>query len=70
MTTGVEARSQQLLRSWSAERPRSYDDTMAAWRSTCPRLSLWEYSLLAGLVAVRGDGSVIVTAAGCESLSA
>ena len=31
----------QFLR-WLEERPRSYADTMDAWRSNCPRLSAWE----------------------------
>ena len=31
--------------SWVADRPRNYHDTMEAWRSTCPRLSIWEDAL-------------------------
>ena len=27
---------------WVSSGPRTYDETMAAWRSTCPRLTIWE----------------------------
>jgi hypothetical protein len=30
---------------WVADRPRTYADAMEAWRSTCPRLSIWEDAL-------------------------
>ena len=39
---------------WVASRPRSYPEVMEAWRSTCPRLSVWEDALLDGLVAYDG----------------
>ena len=43
--------------AWLAERPRSYDEVMEAWRTSCPRLSVWEDAQLAGLVELeRGDG--------------
>ncbi len=64
--TETEARSQALLLRWIAERPRTCEETMAAWRSTCPRPPVWEDALLAGLVAVRADGAVELTAAGRE----
>jgi hypothetical protein len=35
---------------WLEERPRSYADTMDAWRSNCPRLSAWEDALEEGLI--------------------
>jgi hypothetical protein len=54
----------QLL-EWIDERQRSYAETMDAWRSSCPRLTVWEDAVADGLVAVR-DGSVVVTARGRE----
>jgi hypothetical protein len=36
--------TEQFL-TWVAERPRTYAETMEAWRSTCPRLSIWEDAL-------------------------
>ncbi len=51
------------LVEWIAERPRSYDDVMNAWRTSCPRLSVWEDTLDAGFVSVRfADGARIVAA--------
>ena len=42
--------------AWVGERPRSYGDAMDAWRSTCPRLSIWEDAVRDGLIAFeRGD---------------
>ena len=36
--------------TWLAERPRSYAEAMDAWRTSCPRLSVWEDATLDGLV--------------------
>jgi hypothetical protein len=36
--------TEQFL-AWVAARPRSYAEAMEAWRSTCPRLSIWEDAL-------------------------
>jgi hypothetical protein len=62
----VDAPTLELL-AWVAERPRTYGEAMEAWRTHCPRLTVWEDALLAGLVqVVRGeDGTrVELTAAG------
>ena len=40
--------------TWLADRPRTYADVMEAWRSTCPRISVWEDSFIAGLVRYEG----------------
>ena len=45
------------LLNWVAERPRTYDETMAAWRTSCPRMPIWEDATSDGLVTVSaGDG--------------
>ncbi|PYR89330.1 MAG: hypothetical protein DMG19_07385 [Acidobacteria bacterium] len=46
----------QLL-EWIAGRPRSYAETMDVWRSTCPRLTIWEDAVISGLVQVEADGA-------------
>jgi hypothetical protein len=54
---------------WVAEAPRSHADVMETWRSSCPRLSIWEDALLEGLV--RYDGArrrVELTPRGLEAL--
>jgi len=55
MTTS--ALTLQLL-AWVAARPRSYKDTMEAWRTTCPRLTIWEDALADGLVSVESGKSM------------
>jgi hypothetical protein len=42
--------------SWVADRPRSYAETMDAWRTSCPRLSVWEDAVIADLVRLDGEG--------------
>lgn len=41
----------QLL-AWVAARRRLYDETMEAWRTSCPRLPVWEDAVEAGLVEI------------------
>jgi DNA-binding NarL/FixJ family response regulator len=57
----------QLL-AWIAERDRTYAQTMEAWKSSCPRLTVWEDAIADGLVRIRRD-TVLLTAAGTELLS-
>ena len=45
----VSALTLQFL-EWLDETPRSYADTMEAWRSACPRMTIWEDALKDGLV--------------------
>ena len=65
----MNAPTLQLL-TWIADRPRSYAETMEAWRSTCPRLSIWEDALGDDLVRLEnGAGGlsecrVVLTAQG------
>ena len=43
--------------TWVVARPRTHAETMAAWRSTCPRYTPWEDALDAALVqVVTGEG--------------
>lgn len=37
---------------WVNEGPRPYDEVMDAWRTSCPRLTVWEDAVDAGLVTV------------------
>jgi hypothetical protein len=56
----------QLL-SWLAERPRGYAETIEAWKTSCPRLAVWEDGLADGLIRV-DRGRVLLTPAGVELL--
>ena len=42
--------------TWVASRRRTYTEAMEAWRSTCPRHSVWEDALVEGLVQISTDG--------------
>ena len=37
--------------AWLAPAPKPYAEVMDAWRTSCPRLTVWEDALDAGLVA-------------------
>jgi hypothetical protein len=70
----VVSRPTLELLAWVHERPRTYAETMDAWRSNCPRLSVWEDALADDLVEVvrRADASgstVVLTARGLDVLS-
>jgi aryl-alcohol dehydrogenase-like predicted oxidoreductase len=57
---------------WVAARPRTYTDVMDAWRTSCPRLTIWEDSVDQGLVArarQNGVAMVTVTALGRDLLT-
>jgi hypothetical protein len=43
--------------AWIADRPRNYAQTMEAWRSSCPRLSVWEDAIIEGLIRIDGDAN-------------
>ena len=38
--------------AWLARRPRTYDETMDAWRTSCPRFSIWEDALADRLLLI------------------
>jgi hypothetical protein len=46
--------------AWLAEQPRPYSEVMEAWRSSCPRLTVWEDALADGLIRQAGGRSGIV----------
>jgi hypothetical protein len=65
----------QLL-EWVAVRPRCYADVMDAWRTSCPRLPVWEAAVDGGLVRIEsfpgvamGECAVVLTAAGRQALT-
>jgi hypothetical protein len=36
--------------TWLAAEPRDYSEVMEAWRTSCPRLTVWEDAIDAGLI--------------------
>lgn len=58
------------LVEWVARRPRPYAEVMELWRTSCPRLTVWEDALERGLVTRdTGGATVAVTALGQRYLS-
>jgi hypothetical protein len=41
---------------WVSRCPRTYSDAMDAWRSSCPRQTVWEDALASGLIEVESSG--------------
>lgn len=46
-----------------ARAPRPYAEVMEAWRTSCPRLTVWEDALERGLVAYATEGGALCVAA-------
>lgn len=42
---------------WVSSRPRTYAEAMEAWRSTCPRQTVWEDALIDGFIQVESNGT-------------
>jgi hypothetical protein len=63
----VTASTVQLL-VWIAEQSRSYAETIEVWKTSCPRLAVWEDALAEDLVRI-DRGCVLLTAAGRELLT-
>ncbi len=42
--------------AWVAGGPRSYEQVMEGWRTSCPRLSIWEDAVQEGFVSLEASG--------------
>lgn len=54
------------LVEWVAKAPRPYAEVIDAWRTSCPRLTVWEDAVDRGYVtrqSVEGSGEMVVTTA-------
>ena len=72
MNDTVEAPILDLL-DWLTVRDRTYEEVMDAWRTSCPRLPVWEDANERGLIArekVNGNCVVRVTSSGLAVLTA
>jgi hypothetical protein len=59
------------LLEWVAKRDRTYDEVMDAWRTSCPKLPVWEDATDRGLVTLenlRGTNIVRLTPTGLALL--
>jgi hypothetical protein len=64
--TAPEPLLRQLL-TWVGETPRTYAETIDAWRSNCPRHPVLDDAFTDGLVRV-DQGHVVLTESGREAL--
>jgi len=56
---------------WVAREPRAYAEVIATWKTSCPRLTIWEDATERGYVAretLPGVGLVIAVTEGGEQL--
>jgi hypothetical protein len=68
VNTVTDALTRQMLQ-WIGARPRDYAEVLEAWRTTCPRLSIWEDACINGLIdREAGTGRVILSSAGKDFL--
>ena len=70
MTDPVEALILDLL-DWLTLRDRTYEEVMAAWRTSCPRLPVWEEANDRGLITreeVNGNSMIRVSSVGLALL--
>ncbi len=61
MTDPTDALVLDLV-EWVAVRPRPYGEVMEAWRTSCPRLTVWEDAVDQGVVACEqqeGAGTIV-----------
>jgi hypothetical protein len=61
------------LVEWIAREPRDYAEVMDAWRTSCPRLTIWEDAVDRGFVTRERVGSdllVLATSRGRQFLQA
>jgi hypothetical protein len=75
MTTAIDNKALVLdLVEWVANKSRPYGEVMAAWRTSCPRLPVWEDALDLGFVVCErqtGEETMVrATQAGREFLAA
>jgi D-3-phosphoglycerate dehydrogenase len=65
MTEAVDPLVLDLL-EWVGPAPRPYREVMDAWRTSCPRLPVWEDAVERGFVERRfepGQGAVVAVSA-------
>jgi hypothetical protein len=68
--TAVESLILDLL-EWLAKRERSYEEVVDAWRTSCPRLPVWDDATDRGLVMrteMNGRSVVRITTSGLALL--
>ncbi len=63
MNAAIDNLTIQFL-AWVAAQPRTYAEVMDAWRTSCPRLTIWEDAQRDGLVRIEHGAHVTLTPGG------
>ena len=63
VSTAADALTLQML-EWIASKPRTREEVLQVWRTSCPKLSIWEDACIEGLVEFSTGGAVAVSASG------
>lgn len=64
MSEQIEPLVRDLV-AWCAATPRAYSEVLDAWRTSCPRLMVWEEAVERRLVETRvADGALMVHVTG------
>jgi hypothetical protein len=72
MTETTDALVLDLV-EWIGREPRLYSDVIETWRTSCPRLTIWEDAVDRGYVArqpAAGGARVAITESGAKFLRA
>lgn len=48
------------LVEWLERTPRTYAEAMEAWRTSCPRLTVWEDAVDGGLIAIAAEADGVL----------
>jgi hypothetical protein len=67
--SAAEALTLQML-EWIESAPRTREEILQVWRTSCPRLSIWEDACIDGLLEFADGGVVVLSAKGASLLSA
>ncbi|MEO6842976.1 MAG: hypothetical protein ABI192_19700 [Bradyrhizobium sp.] len=70
MTEAADALVLDLV-EWVAKEPRLYSEVIANWRTSCPRLTIWEDAVDRGYVTrevIAGTGVLVAITEGGEKL--
>ena len=60
-TTEPAMHLRRQMLEWIAERPRAYSEVIEVWRTSCPRLSIWEDACIDGLIDCTPDARHLVS---------
>ena len=58
MASANEHLTLQML-EWIVEQPREYREVVSVWKTSCPRLAIWEDACAAGLIKMQPKSTLV-----------